>query len=113
MDTTVFKIDAGEELIPVRNCVTVKVQKIDKKIGSIELPDDSFDSLQRAVVFGELVKSGPVAFLTQDGLREDIFIPGRKVAFCRYAGVEYTQEEDPHRVMNDTDILGYVSKKMQ
>lgn len=93
------------------NCI-VQEDKVNDKVGSIYIPDQTKEIDQHAMTTGTLMSVAPTAFTyelwPQDRVHE---IPkiGDKVLYAKYAGtVVKSKDGIEYRVIKDKDILAVI-----
>ena len=106
-----MKNEAGLTLTGLR--VLVRMPKIERQSkGGIALPDITYDKEQAAQCTGVFVDAAEDAFSTKElrGVK-----PGDTIFFPRYAGagVEFSIEGTPYRVMLAADVVGVVDPEVQ
>lgn len=97
------------KLVPVDDCVIVKLEKIsDVSDGGIQLLDEMVDKDQMSVTDGILEAAGPFAYYDLKANKKDYPKIGNKVYFKRHSGILNTNEDgEVRRFIHDQDIYCY------
>jgi co-chaperonin GroES (HSP10) len=95
--------DAG--IMPVEYKVMVKPDFVDKKVGSIYMPDVAHEKEQMAQVKATLVAVGGNAF---EDWKAPVPKPGDRVYVAKYAGIHKVGKNADHQLINDKDIAGII-----
>jgi chaperonin GroES len=85
---------------PHQHRILVKVEEVEKKIGSILLADETVTKEQNAQTLATVIAVGPTAEVDRD-----IIHPGVKVLIAKWGGMQIPGESNKlYRVINDEDI---------
>jgi len=99
------KLDGVEiegDLSPLSNNVLVQVRQAESKIGSIFIPDSS----KERPTEGHIVAVGPGKIHPETGAKLDMSVNvGDHVLYTKYDGIELSYNDEPHRVIQDEDVL--------
>ena len=86
--------------LPHQHRILVKVKKVEDKIGSIFIPEETRTKEQQAQVLAEVVAVGPTAEVDRDLIKK-----GTVVMISKWGGAEIPDGgEVMYRVINDEDI---------
>lgn len=85
---------------PHQHRILVKVQEVERKVGSIILTDESVSKEQNAQVLATIVEVGPTAEVDHDLIK-----PGTVVMIAKWGGATIPGDENKlYKVINDEDI---------
>jgi len=101
-------------ILPEGTKVVIEPDLVDSRTkGGLWLPQQSQKMEQNAVTTGTLVKIGPEAEIhfgiEQGEIREAS--PGDRVIFARYGGVEIKWGKKRYRIVQDADVVGFLTKE--
>lgn len=90
---------------PTEYKVLVKPAQVEKKIGSIIIPEQHLERKEFAQVEGTLIAVSPAAF-NYDGMARDVAPqPGDRVLYAKYSGLEVKGKDgEDYKIVNDRDI---------
>jgi len=128
---TVMKMNRSG-ITPVGDRVIVKPDVIKEETGAIYIPKQVRDQHAGAQTIGTFIAAGPDAWAHRTetsyeaihgsfrltgkkviGYSEPFAVPGDRVAFAKYGGLEVTGEDgEIYRIMNDEDITARVTPKV-
>lgn len=97
------------DFVPVDDCVVVEIEKIEKEINGIALPEGYGERKQMGVCEGILIKLGSLAFYDLIENDKEYPEPGNKVYFKRYSGILHTDKKSGRefKVIRDQDIYAF------
>jgi co-chaperonin GroES (HSP10) len=97
------------DFVPVDDCVVVEIDKIEKEVNGIALPEGYAERKQMGISDGILIKLGSLAFYDLIENDKEHPQPGNKVYFKRYSGILHTDKktEREFKVIRDQDIYGF------
>ncbi len=109
---------------PCGDRVLVKPDKIEKKVGMIEIPDTVTGKHALAQTIGTVVAVGPDAWThfheegksgkTVRGFVRPFAEVGDKVMFARYGGLAVRgKDEEEYRLINDVDVTALVDESLK
>lgn len=95
---------------PTEFKVLVRPDPVEKKVGSIIIPDQHLEKKEFAQVEGTLIAASPAAF-TYDGMGADMAPPlGSRVLYAKYAGLEVKGKDGvDYKIINDRDICAVLT----
>ena len=86
--------------LPHQHRILVKIQEVEKKIGSIILTDEHVTKEQNAQVLARIEVVGPTAEVDRD-----IIKPGAMVMIAKWGGAAIPGEDSKlYKIINDEDI---------